>query len=50
MSVTVNIDCCIRLDNIDTAKLISYSMSFESQENVFSSLPQECSPVMLAET
>lgn len=41
MFLTINVDCCIILGGIGTAKLITYTMSFEDLENLFSSLLQE---------
>lgn len=41
MFLTVNIECYIRSESIETTKLISYIVSFENQENLFSSLLQE---------
>lgn len=41
MFLTITTDCCIILGGIGTAKLITYTMSFEDLENFFSSLPQE---------
>lgn len=46
MFVAINIDCYIRLESIEKAQLITYAVSFENQENLFSSLPQECMLVM----
>ena len=40
MLLTINIDCCTRLDITESAKLITYTLSFENQENVFPSLSQ----------
>lgn len=41
MFLTINIDCYIRLESIETAKLIGYIVSFKNQENLFSGLLQE---------
>lgn len=49
MFLTINIDCYIRLESIETTKLISYVVSFENQEYLFSSLLHEHILVMREE-
>lgn len=41
MLLTNNIDCGLRLENIKTAKVITYTISTEQQENMLTSLSQE---------
>lgn len=50
MFLTINIDCYIRLESIETTKLISYIVSFKNQENLCSILLQEHILVMGGET